>query len=334
MPGTPGRLLETDSPSTGGGGGTPPGAPVDSVQFNNAGAFGGLANVLSDGGGRIEHLSYEMFRHIADPSAAGTDKLRFYGRRLSGRMFPHWQGAVDDSHTVPVSPPWILRHLRLGHMPGSAAVSTVGINNTSVGTITTPTLTNVSFQTQLHRARFASAAAAGSGAGSRGQIAYVWRGDVAGFGGFWYACIFDQSTNINGARAFVGLSAQLTQMVTDPDTINNTIGMGYRVADVPGNWFFIRRDAAAATVTDLGADAPRDATTVFLLLMYCPPNGSDITVRIVNLTTGVVVLDDVVMSTNIPQNTAFLSNHLNIHNGAVASVVQIETSGLMLESPW
>lgn len=59
-----GDVLVVDIPGGGGGGGTPS-APFDSVQFNNAGAFGGTANftwngtglVITDGAGTTDTLS-------------------------------------------------------------------------------------------------------------------------------------------------------------------------------------------------------------------------------------------------------------------------------------
>ena len=111
--------------------------------------------------------------------------------------------------------------------------------------------------------------------------------------------------------------------------------MGYDAADAAtGNWQFMRNDGSgAATKVDLGPDAARNTTDGYDLIMFTVPNGADLFVRIVNLNTGVVVLDTSYNS-DLPAVNTGLCLKAEVRNGAVAAADNLEVSKVYIETDY
>ena len=75
---------------------------------------------------------------------------------------------------------------------------------------------------------------------------------------------------------------------------------------------------------------PVNATDLYELVLYSPPNGSSIGYRMKNITTDASVSGSV--STNIPASTTFLAPQFWITNNATAAASVIDFSGWYLES--
>jgi hypothetical protein len=124
-----------------------------------------------------------------------------------------------------------------------------------------------------------------------------------------------------------------TLLAGDPSALLNMCGMGYDAGDAStGNWFFLRNDGAGvATKVDLGTNAARNTTHGYDLIMFNPPNSGDLYVRIVNLHTGVLVLDTV-YTTDLPAVNTGMAFKCDVRNGAVAAADNIEMATAYIES--
>lgn len=207
---------------------------------------------------------------------------------------------------------------------GTSAGTTLGVAFTSAGTVSHQALSTSSVQSVLRRTRWATTAAAGNAAGIYETAVTKVRGNAVGIGGFFAEFTFTQATNINGHQAFVGLAASTATLGGEPSALVNMIGMGYDSTDgSTGNWQLMRNDGTgAATKVDLGTNAARNTTDVYVLTIRSPQNGADVFVKVVNLSTGVTVLDTS-YNADLPANTVFLGLRAQNRTGATT------TAGLM-----
>lgn len=205
-----------------------------------------------------------------------------------------------------------------------------GMGGTSIGTVSHPALASTNFQTQMRRARFASAASAGSFAGIRGPDTITWLGNAATLGGFDFVCRFSMPTNLANVRAFVGLYASTAALTNvDPSSLFNMIGMGLDSADA--NWQMMHNDqSGGSTKNNLGASFVKSTTAVYEIRMRASPNASQIRWQVTRLDAA--GLQSGVAFGNIPQNTVFLTPYIWITNNAVASAAQIEMARLYLDT--
>lgn len=225
------------------------------------------------------------------------------------------------------SPSLIGRRMTAMWLPQTGtALSLWGMGATTLGTISHPALTGGS----IRRARFASAATAGSFAGVRSPDTMVWRG-YGGLGGFSFVCRFGMATNLTNARAFVGLYSSVAAIANvNPSTLLNVVGIALDSGDA--NWQLITNDqSGTATKTDLGANFVKSPSQYYELRMWAQPTGSDIFWRVTRLDTG-VTQSGTFLRSKLPQNTIFLTPYIWITNNAVASSAQIEMSRMYLES--
>jgi hypothetical protein len=107
--------------------------------------------------------------------------------------------------------------------------------------------------------------------------------------------------------------------------------MIYDNADDPASshWSIFVADATGggghSTKTDLGANAPRDNTTVFELTIFADPNNTagGIGVRIVNLTTATLVTDQAFTS-NIAATGTFAIWDAYVETGTAATATALD----------
>jgi hypothetical protein len=164
-----------------------------------------------------------------------------------------------------------------------------------------PTKASTNDLTSMNRATFSSGTTATGASGVQSTNTVAWRGNAAGRGGFFFFARFGVETHAADTRSFIGLSANNATMAADPSTWNNTIGLCKDAADT--NWQLLTRGTVAAkTNTGLAVAAG----TILDLTLFCKPNDTKITARLVNTMTGVVYLDNVEVTANLPANTTFL----------------------------
>ena len=196
--------------ATGGGGGTP-GGSANQIQFNNAGVFGGAAEILVEN----DQLRLAAASSFAAPAAGGT---RLVGFADAGRTVPAFLS--QDGLTRELQPSLS----RSGQMfwraqPGSTGITIYGIAApTATGTATSSSVATTNQFTYTPRIEYlVTTAATTAVAGFRSTAGYVTAGGPsAGLGGFALVCEWGPATGVATAtnRAFVGL-ANSTSAPTD-----------------------------------------------------------------------------------------------------------------------
>ena len=311
----------------GGGGGGSPGGSSGEIQFNDAGAFAGAANVEIEGG-NLKLMT------TTDP-AAPTGGLALYAANFAGRLLPKiigptgidtaLQAGLHGNSVILISP-----------TSGTAAPSIIG------GTLSTAATMSLQFTagstnrwSSTQRKRFQTSTTAGNASGMRLAYAHVHRGNAAGFGGFFFRAQLGCQINLTGGQKFVGLAASTGALAGEPSALLNMCGMGYDAVDSSaGNWQFMRNDGAGAAVkVDLGADAARGTTQGWDLIMFMRPNSDELFVRIVNLNTNALVLDTS-YTTDVPAANAGMNFKAEVRNGAVAAADNLEVSKVYIETDY
>lgn len=320
------NFLRADGTWSAPGGGTPGGAS-GVVQYNNAGAFGGAANLSIHGGDLVVASG-------TPTTPSGGAKL--YSRDLAGRQM---LGQIGPTGLGLGLQPFLAR-TRVGHWnwPGGNTTALAdGIPAPSVvGTpqIRTPASTNLF--TSMRRIGYQSAASAGSLASVRSGVAQFWRGNAAGLGGFFLAFRFGASdpATVAGAREFVGLSTATGAATNvEPDTLVNSVGVGQ--LSTSSNLHVIHNDVGGtATTIDLGVNFPADTLSVdmYELILFAAPNSSEIKYRVERLGTSHVATGSV--SSNIPSTTTFLAIQAWRCNNATALAVGLDLVSLYIETDY
>ncbi len=332
------RFLKADGTWTvppGGGGGSPGGSTTQ-VQYNNAGAFGGAADLLYDNAtGEVTFNKAALLPALSTVPATPSSGAKLYMRSLGGRAIPYILGPDGDAYPLQAS---IWRNKRFEYVPqgNATAVQLIGFLNSSTGTATARNVATTSFFTMARRVGYVSAATAGSSAGTRHGVNQWARGDAAGKGGFLYAARFGVSdaAAVADARLFVGMQASTAVIGNvNPSTLTNIIGVGCDNAQTTLR--IMHNDAAgAATTIDLGANFPSNtlSTDLYELLLYCAPNASSVFYRVERLNTGDVASGTI--TTDLPSTTTLLSPQIWRNNGATALAVGIDIAGQYLETDY
>lgn len=308
-----------------GGSGTPGGATGD-VQYNNAGAFAGAANV-EIASGNLQLVS------TTDPTAPSAGNLILYSKDIAGRQLPKWIGpsGVD----TPIQPNMAFNQVSIIGPGGGTTVGVIGCTITSVGTISNPNIASTNLKTQTRRIVNTSAAGAGSLASTRIASLECWRGNVASQGGFFAVARFGLTTLQTGMRMFIGFTDNATAAPTniDPTTSTTPGKIGMAIAASTGNWNLVHNiTGTAPTVIALGASYPVDVTSLYEMILFAKPNDTVVTYRITNLSTGAQTSGT--LSTNLPASTTPLGRVCWATNNATATAVAWDLSRFSLETDY
>ena len=316
-------------PLRGGGGGSPGGASGE-IQWNNAGAFGGAADVEIEGG----QLRLPAIGNPVAPAAGG---VKLFGRSLAGRILPAVMGPSGLDTTLQ---PLIGRN-RVSWWVAAGnglADSQMAFAGSGTGTATTANVAQTSLHTELMRREWlVTTAATTAVAGFRGGALQKSIGGVGpGRGGFLLIYRWAPATGVTNTshRAFAGMR-NTTAVPTDvnPSTLTSICGMGYDSADT--NIQFMHNDGAGtATKINLGAAFPKpvaDRTAVYELVLFSPPGtAQSLSYEVTDLVSGAVASG--VVTTDLPTTTTLLNPWSYVSVGGVSSVVGIMVVSLYLES--
>jgi hypothetical protein len=269
-----------------------------------------------------------------DPAAPAAGNLRIYAKDIAGRMMPKWLGpsGVDTPFQASLG----FNRVAFTEPTGTANCSTgstgLGSTSTGAGTCTVPTLVSTNLLTSVRRISYSSGTTVGAIAYQRQSQLQVWRGNVAGVGGFFYTTRFALSTLATGNRAFVGLSSSIATPTNVDPTTSPTIGkVGMVINANTGNWNFASNAAGSApTFANLGASFPVNTTDIYELILYSAPNGSSIGYRVTDISTGAQTSGSA--GGNIPTNTTFLAPQFWITNNAASTAAIMDFVGWYLES--
>ena len=276
--------------------------------FVSGKADGGDATLVQPSNWNAEHAidQYLDFPAVTSiPAAPGTG-LRHFARSRAGRILPHVIGPAGIDVALQ---PALFGNTTYMWLPGTG--TTLGINwGTSFtarnsGTSAAqghPTRASTNALTSLARAIFGTGTTATGTSAIQSSATVAWRGNAANLGGFFFHARFAVETHEAAMRYVIGLSANNAAMAADPSTWANTIALVKDSADT--NWFIASRNATTLTKTATGLAVA--AGTILDFMLFCKPNDTQITARLVNAVDGTVYVDNVSITSNIPVNTTFM----------------------------
>jgi hypothetical protein len=272
---------------------------------------------------------------ITEPTAPAAGNMKLYSKSIAGRLLPKIIGpsGIDTVLQVGLHGNAVLM---IAPASGTTAPTAWGGTLTTAATMSAPqTIASANPWQATWRKRFQTSTTAGNATGMRTAYVQWFRGNAAGFGGFFFRAQLGMNINLAGGQKFVGLCASTGALAGEPSALLNMCGMGYDSGDSSAaNWFFMRNDGSGtATKFDLGANAVRNTTHGFDLIMYMPPNGTDLFVRIVNIHSGVTVLDTS-YNTDLPAVNVGMAFKAEVRNGAVAAADNLEVAKVYIETDY
>lgn len=252
-------------------------------------------------------------------SAAGTDTLKLFARKVAGRMTPKYIGpsGVDQFLQDKLSTNRNALYLPNG---GSTVGLNLGINWTTGGTVShpTPSSTAPAIYSQQVRTRWANVVTTTNqtlGVHTVTAQKSFWRGNAAGLGGFNFHCRFAIGLwPAATVRLFVGLSDQNTSPVASDTLAGNCCGLWHDTTEAASVLNFVTRNGTTATKAAITLAANLAAGQCFDFYMWAAPNGSAIFYRLDELNTGTTLVDTST-TTTIPSSTAFMGPTLQMSNG-------------------
>ncbi len=141
-------------------------------------------------------------------------------------------------------------------LPSSGAtITTEGMSNSTVGTVSTPGLAATSLATSMRRWRLTSAAVVDSAADQRSGVFTCWRGNAAGLGGWTFVARISLATLQATGMGFFGLfgSTALLATTLTLSAVVNCVGIGFQ-RGTHTRWRLVDNDASGSpTLTDMGA---------------------------------------------------------------------------------
>jgi Protein of unknown function (DUF2793) len=314
------------------GGGGSSGGATGEVQYNNAGAFAGAADV------EIETGQLRL-PAIATPSAPTADGLKLFGKKRGGRMMPAQMGpsGLDTMLQPHVAATAISKWMPAGNSTTITADGAAAL--TATGTATAANVAATNRHTYMKRLEhLVTVAATTAVAGFRSGVAQYSVGGVgAGDGGFHMICRWGPATGVATAtnRAFVGMANSVAAPTdVEPSSIINIVGMGWDAADA--NIQIMHRGAGAVTKIDLGASFPvptADRTKAYELALFSKPGTTqEVGYEVTDLAIGAVASGAI--TTNLPTTATLLAPRGWMSVGGTSSVIGIALMGLYVESDY
>lgn len=298
------------------------------VQYNNAGALGGVSNFTSDG--VVATLGNDAGT-VTNPA----DGLKLYGRRFTscaeffamapvGQEFP-LQPALWAFPSFIWSPSGASNMAAWGS--GSAGVVTTN------GTITTPVPTIGDDVTWRYRTRLATAAGAnatayGTCTGNASGVGIFYVGDISGRGGYAMTARVSATPAVTAqARYFVGVRNSVATIFPSSDPSSFAPLAAFIVDSTDTTWrFATARGDGGTTETDLGSDfVVRDAGTPYTFRVCQESNSTTVTYHATNEWTGVVKFGE--HTDNVPPADYFLCPLVGTSNGSTAAINYLEFYG-------
>lgn len=289
------------------------------------------------------HSGYSDYGVISVPSVPGSDVLRWYARKIAGRIVPKWltasgldtpvQGALWGNNCVLYLPntgttaginlgcPWAVG-TTIGHPQPTAGMYTQMKRTTSTNVVTT--------QNQVLGVSSIVSTAA-----------QFWRGNSAGLGGFFFFARFGIETltaaSPNATRLFVGLQSGTTSILAS-DTVPaiSCIGLWHDTTDGANVINMYSKDGTTGGKVALAGSptTPYATGQGYDFYMFAKPNDSEVFYRLDNLNTG-AILSEGSLTANLPLNSTFMGPVVGMSNGTAnttASTVGIGVNRIYIES--
>ena len=317
-----------------------PGGSTTQIQFNDAGAFAGDADLVFDKttnhmtlGGTNTGLQLKGITN--EPAAPSAGLLELYSKSIAGRMLWKMKG---PSGLDTILQPALFGNNVIYFTPLSAALMTGGFGTTwtkgtSTGTLSTvtPASTSPAVVNQMKRLRHLNLVtttnqAMGVTATAAGYPQF-WRGNAAGLGGFFFFARFAiENWAANTCRIFVGLTPGTAEVVTSDTVVNNTCGLWHDTTDGADVLSFVSRNATTTTKTAI-TGATVAAGQGFDFYMFAKPNDSTIYYRLDDINAGTTLVDTST-TTTLPVNTVFLGPQVEMSNGTANITVNTVAIGI------
>lgn len=312
------------------GGGGAPGGVSGEIQFNNAGAFDGAADV------EIETGQLRL-PAIAAPAAPAAGGIKLFGQNMGGRVMPFAGG--PSGRATPLQP-----HVGRGRfvvaqpVGNNPAMQVMGQLVSATGTATAVNVATTNRHTRMARLEYLVTTPSTTAVVGFRSNALQWTlgAPTAGDGGFHMCYTWGPATGVATAttRAFAGMRA-LASAPTDvePSSLTNLCGMSWDAADT--NIQFIHNDGSGtATKIDLGGAFPvpvADRTAVYRIELYAPSGTpQSLSYEVTDLSSGAVATGTV--TTDIPANTQLLTPYSYLSVGGTSSVIGMAVMGLTVEN--
>jgi hypothetical protein len=318
------------APAGGGGAGSPGGVSGE-IQWNNAGAFAGAADVEIEGG-------QLRLPSIASPTAPAAAGIKLYSRTLAGQEIPAFKLPSAQSQTELYLQTMIGEGGAVIFLPaGGTTVTTLGAVSSGTGTATAANVTNGTRRQRMKRIEYLVTTAATTAVAGwyHNASQHTVGGANAWEGGFTFLMHGGPATGVATAshRFFMGMRDVGTPTDVEPSTFLRCIGIGYDSADA--NLQFIRNDATGtATKIDLGASfaiPTTDRAAIWRLRMFSPPGPTQsVSYEVTNIDTGVVASGTV--TTDLPSTTSFISPRIQASAGGTSSVIGVAIGSVQVQT--
>ncbi len=267
-------------------------------------------------------------------SAAQTDTLKIFARKVAGRMTLKYIGPSGVDQVVQDK---ISENGWSAYIPNNG--TTVGLNLglawTSGGTVSHPTPASAApaIYNQQKRTRWANVVTTTNqilGLRTATAEKRYWRGNAAGLGGFNFHARFAIGLwPAATVRLFVGLNDSSTGWVAADALTGSGCGLWHDTTDAATVLSFVTRDGTTATKAAITLATALAAGQCFDFNMWSAPNGGVIGYRLVEFNTGTTLVDTTTSAT-IPLTTAFMGQELAMSNGTANTTVA--TSAFELSS--
>ena len=271
--------------------------------------------------------------------AAETDSLKFFARKIAGRMTPKYIGpsGVDQFIQDKISTNKFCMYL-----PNNG--TTVGLNYgiawTSGGTVShpTPSSTAPAGYSQQKRTRWANVVTTTNqvlGLRTAAAEKIFWRGNAAGLGGWnFHARYLIGLWPASTCRIFVGLNSSTTGLVASDALAGDLCGFWHDTTMAANRLDFVCRDNVTTSTITITLPANIAAGQAYDIFIWAAPNSSSIFYRIEGNLTGAVIAEGS-QTANLPRNTIFMGPELAMSNGTAnitVTTVAPEVSGFSCQS--
>lgn len=281
---------------------------------------------------------------VTEPVPPAANTLKLYSKLIAGRMMLK---QVGPSGVDVVVQPFLGANRILMFSPQTGVTGTGGSAGppwTANGTVShpTPATTAPAISNQMKRTRYANIVTnTNQQLGPRFNAAseqQFWRGNAAGLGGFFFQSRFVVDLiAASTVRIFAGLTSTATGSVVISDTVlNNTCGLWHDTTDPlsgANSFNFVTRDATTTTKQSIALTNAIAAGNSYEFTMFCAPNGTTITWRLVDIVNNVTYTNST--STTLPANTAFMQPQVQMSNGTAnitITTVAIGVCSIYVES--
>lgn len=263
--------------------------------------------------------SYEDFTAISDPSAPSAGVLRVYTKSIAGRMFPKWKG--PSGLDTPFQAALFQNSITMW-LPGVTTTAAInfGVSWTVGATQAHPAIATTNIMTSIKRATFTTTTTSGNAAGVRSAAAVAAVSTTAGLGGYFFAVRGGILTYDSAMQVQFGLTATNGALAGDPSAQNHSVGLTKDTGETV--WQATTRDASAAEKTATGRTTAAGGTAnVFDFYAFCAPGTtSPVTLRVVDITDGTVLVDNVAHSTHVPASGQVLFATAQVRTNAAVAV--------------